>query len=179
MIGHCGQVLDLKWNPFNDHSIASASDDCTIRVWQIPEGGLTSNLTECMVELTGHKRKVLHIEWHPTAENVMISAGFDHLVIVWDISASAPILNIISCHIDMIYSLAINRDGSLIATTSKDKKLRVIEPRSGIVVSEGICHSGTKCTKSVFLESGKILTTGFSRHSDRQFAGSFAISLNF
>lgn len=35
----------------------------------------------------------------------------------------------------MIYSLAINRDGSLIATTSKDRKLRVIEPRSKIVIS--------------------------------------------
>lgn len=35
----------------------------------------------------------------------------------------------------MIYSLAVNRDGSLIATTSKDRKLRVIEPRTGIVVS--------------------------------------------
>lgn len=35
----------------------------------------------------------------------------------------------------MIYSLAVNRDGSYIATTSKDKKLRVIEPRTGIVIS--------------------------------------------
>lgn len=29
-IGHCGQILDLKWNPFDDHVIASASDDCTV-----------------------------------------------------------------------------------------------------------------------------------------------------
>lgn len=31
--------------------------------------------------------------------------------------------------------MSLNRDGSLLATTSKDKKLRVIEPRSGIVKS--------------------------------------------
>lgn len=35
----------------------------------------------------------------------------------------------------MIYSLAINRDGSLLATTSKDRKLRIIEPRTAIVVA--------------------------------------------
>lgn len=45
------------------------------------------------------------------------------------------ILKTINCHNDMIYSLAINRDGSLLATTSKDRKLRIIEPRTGIVVS--------------------------------------------
>ncbi|XP_055528253.1 coronin-1C-like isoform X4 [Wyeomyia smithii] len=171
VIGHTGQILDLKWNPFDDNMIASASDDCTIKVWKIPEGGLTSNLSECTVDLAGHKRKVMHIEWHPTASNVLISAGFDHLICLWDIGNSdKPLLNVISCHVDMIYSLTINRDGSLIATTSKDKKLRIIEPRSGIVVSEGVCHMGTKCSKAVFLDNNRILTTGFSRHSDRQYA---------
>ncbi|XP_058837542.1 coronin-1C-like isoform X2 [Topomyia yanbarensis] len=171
VIGHTGQILDLKWNPFDDNMIASASDDCTIKLWKIPEGGLTSNLSECSIELVGHKRKVLHIEWHPTASNVLISAGFDHLICVWDVgNTDKPLLNVVSCHVDMIYSLAVSRDGSLIATTSKDKKLRIIEPRSGIVVSEGTCHLGTKCSKAVFLDNNRILTTGFSRHSDRQYA---------
>lgn len=133
---------------------------------------MTSNLTESVVELTGHKRKILHIEWHPTAKNVLISAGFDHLIIVWDISNSNQnaILNVIDCHSDMIYCLAINRDGSLIATTSKDKKLRVIEPRSGIVITENQAHEGTKCSKVVFLDNNRVLTTGFSRNSGRQYA---------
>lgn len=30
VIGHSGQILDLKWNPFNDCVIASASDDCSV-----------------------------------------------------------------------------------------------------------------------------------------------------
>lgn len=30
VIGHTGQILDLKWNPFNDGVIASASDDCSV-----------------------------------------------------------------------------------------------------------------------------------------------------
>lgn len=150
-----------------------------IKIWEIPEGGLTSNLCEYKMELLGHKRKVLHIEWHPTASNILISAGFDHAVsimihrycyavliswwntsphriadshylftcnrlcaqvILWDVSNDAPqMIKMITCHTDMIYSLAINRDGSLIATTSKDRKLRVIEPRSAIVISVSWC----------------------------------------
>ncbi|XP_043465467.1 coronin-2B-like isoform X1 [Leptopilina heterotoma] len=168
--GHTGPVLDIKWNPFNDNVIASCSDDCTVKLWHIPDGGLSRNLTDWIVELQGHKRRVAYIEWHPVAENVLFSAGFDHLVIVWDINRGEAI-SVIDRHPDVIYSMSLNRDGSLLATTCKDKKLRVFEPRSGIVVSEGICHAGTKASKVVFLGgSGRLLTTGFSRHSDRQYA---------
>ena len=86
------------------------------------------------MELQGHKRRVAYIEWHPVAENVLFSAGFDHLVIVWDINKGEAV-NVIDRHPDVIYSISLNRDGSLLATTCKDKKLRVFEPRSGIVVS--------------------------------------------
>ncbi|XP_057338344.1 coronin-2B-like isoform X2 [Microplitis mediator] len=168
--GHTGPVLDIKWNPFNDNVIASCSDDCTVKLWHIPDGGLSRNLNEWLVELQGHKRRVAYIEWHPVAENILFSAGFDHLVIVWDINRGEAI-NIIDRHPDVIYSMSLNRDGSLLATTCKDKKLRVFEPRSGIVISEGLCHAGTKASKVVFLGgSGRLLTTGFSRHSDRQYA---------
>lgn len=29
---------------------------------------------------------------------------------------------------------------------------------------------GTKCSKVAFLDNGKLVTTGFSRHSDRQYS---------
>ena len=78
--GHSGPVLDIKWNPFNDNIIASSSDDATIKVWYIPDGGLQSNLTDWLVELSAHKRRVGFVEWHPTAENILASVGFDYLV---------------------------------------------------------------------------------------------------
>ena len=55
--GHSRPVLDIKWNPFNDNIIASASEDCTVKLWYIPDGGLglASDLTEHLVELQGHR----------------------------------------------------------------------------------------------------------------------------
>ena len=41
----------------------------------------------------------------------------------------------ISCHKDTIFSMSWNRDGSLFATTCKDKKIRVIDPRQNVVVA--------------------------------------------
>lgn len=40
----------------------------------------------------------------------------------------------IDCHTDVILSMSFNTDGSLLATSCKDKKMRVIEPRSGAVL---------------------------------------------
>lgn len=168
--GHRGPVLDVKWNPFNDNIIASCSDDCTIKLWYIPDGGLNSHLTEWLIDLHGHKRRVGYIEWHPTAENILVSAGFDHLIIVWDVGKGEAI-SVIDCHPDVIYSISFNKDGSRLATTCKDKKLRVLDPRTGFVISEGVCHAGTRSSKVAYLGgTGRLVTTGFSRHSDRQLA---------
>lgn len=41
--GHTGPVLDIKWNPFNDNVIASGSEDCTVKLWHVPDGGITGN----------------------------------------------------------------------------------------------------------------------------------------
>lgn len=51
-----------------------------IKLWYIPDDGLSCNLNECLKELHGHRRRVGYLEWHPIAENVLASAGFDYLV---------------------------------------------------------------------------------------------------
>jgi len=44
-------------------------------------------------------------------------------------------LSTIDCHSDIVHSITFNRDGNRLATTCKDKKLRSIDPRSGLVVA--------------------------------------------
>ena len=55
---HTGNVLDFDFNPFHENMIASGSEDTTIKIWGIPEGGLTENVTEPLADLRGHERKV-------------------------------------------------------------------------------------------------------------------------
>jgi len=54
--------------------------------------------------------------------------------IVWNTKTSQPV-HVVDVHNDLILCLAWNRDGSLFATTSRDGRIRLIEPRSGTVVS--------------------------------------------
>ena len=79
--GHKGPVLDIAWCPHNDNVIASASEDCVVKVWQIPDGGLTRNVTESVVDLIKHQRRVGLVLWHPSAQNILLSAGSDNNVI--------------------------------------------------------------------------------------------------
>lgn len=61
MSGHKNIVLDVAWNPFNENQIASASEDCTVKLWTIPDEGLKEILTECDVDLSRHQKKVVLI----------------------------------------------------------------------------------------------------------------------
>jgi len=166
--GHKGAVLDIAWNPFNDNLIASTSEDLVIRLWSIPDNGLTKNLTEPVLELTGHQRRCGFLLWHPTAENVLLSAGTDFKILIWNVG-NASIITSIELP-DLIFHCSFNYDGSKLCVTCKDKKIHIIDPRTGEEICEGNGHEGAKPQKAIYLKNGKIFTTGFSRMSERQYS---------
>ncbi|XP_037347834.1 coronin-6 isoform X2 [Talpa occidentalis] len=133
--GHTAPVLDIDWCPHNDNVIASASDDTTIMVWQIPDYTPVRNITEPIITLEGHSKRVGILSWHPTARNVLLSAGGDNMIIIWNVGTGEVLLSLDDMHPDVIHSVCWNSNGSLLATTCKDKTLRIIDPRKGQVVA--------------------------------------------
>ncbi|RXN08474.1 coronin-2B-like isoform X2 [Labeo rohita] len=75
--GHSAPVLDVKWDPFNDLRVASCSEDCTVKVWDIPPNGLKADLKTPSKDLSAHSRRVSIIEWHPTARDLLLSSAYD------------------------------------------------------------------------------------------------------
>uniref|UniRef100_A0A672M8E1 Coronin n=2 Tax=Sinocyclocheilus grahami TaxID=75366 RepID=A0A672M8E1_SINGR len=172
--GHRGNVLDIKWNPFNDFCIASCSEDTTVKIWDIPEHGVLKNITVPRKELQCHSRRVGLIEWHPTADNIIFSTGYDYQVMVWKLDVPEQVIKnpvrSISVHSDVVLSMSFNTDGSWLATSCKDKKIRVIDPRTGTLLQETNCKSH-KASKVLFLGNLKmLLSTGNSRWNHRQIA---------
>ncbi|XP_037796752.1 coronin-6-like [Penaeus monodon] len=168
--GHKGPVLDIAWDPFNDNVIASGSEDCVVKVWQIPDHGLVTTMTEPVVDLVHHQRRVGLVLWHPTANNILLSAGSDNVIVIWNVGCGEALITIDSVHPDLIYSCSFNWDGSLLLTTCKDKKIRIINPRDGEVFEEATSHEGSKATRAIFLRNGLVFTTGFSKRSERQYS---------
>lgn len=167
--GHTGAVLDTDWNPYNDYIVASCAEDCKVMIWSIPEKGLTENLNTPVLSFDKHTRKVGHVMFHPSAENVMLSSGADLVIKLYDLQKGVEKQDITG-HMDIVNSITWSYDGSLIATTCKDKKIRLIDPRANKIVQEANTHQGIKGTRVCWLgDSDRILTTGFSKTSDRQY----------
>ncbi|KAG7459041.1 hypothetical protein MATL_G00227040 [Megalops atlanticus] len=172
--GHRGKVLDIKWNPFNDFCIASCSEDTMVKIWEIPKHGVLKNITVPCKELQGHARRVGLIEWHPTANNILFSTAYDYQVMIWNLDFPEQVIKnpvkTIGLHMDVVLSISFNTDGSRMATSCKDKRIRVIDPRTGALLQEANCKSH-KANKVLFLGNLKmIFSTGNSRWNHRQIA---------
>lgn len=165
---HKAKVLDFAFNPFNDNLIATGGEDCYIKLSQIPEGGLKENLTTAAVSFAGHEKKITNLRWHPTANNILTSASHDRTVKLWDASTGSEVLSYDGFE-DTVFNFDYNRNGSQLAVISKDKKIRLYDPRDSKTVTEIATHAGTK-KSSVFYVSkhGLIGSVGFTRGSLRQ-----------
>lgn len=114
-------------------------------------------------------RKVGHVVFNPAAENVLASSSGDFTVKLWDIEAGAAKLSLKVG--EVIQSMSWSANGSLLVTTSRDKKLRIWDARQEKPAVETAGHAGAKNSRAVWLgEHDRIATTGFSRMSDRQLA---------
>lgn len=173
--GHTAVVLDTDWHPFNDHIIASGSDDGKIFIWHVPKDfTLFTDAEEPadvapVSKLAGHSRKVGQVVFNPAAENILASASGDFSIKLWDIGTGQSTLAL--KHNDIVQSLTWNATGNMLATTSRDKKLRVWDVRQERPAHVGPGHEGAKNSRAVWLgEHNRIATTGFSKMSDRQLA---------
>lgn len=173
--GHKGPILDTAFNPFNPQEIVSVSDDGKVFIWTIPDDFSIKSSNPDEIEdittpkkiLSGHTRKVGHVKFHPCAENVIATSSMDYSVKIWNTKTGEALITL--KHPDLVTCFAFNYNGSKLVTTSRDKKLRIWDIRSGEIISEGQGHTGAKPSRVVWLgNTDRIITTGFSRLSDRQ-----------
>lgn len=64
--------------------------------------------------------------------------GCDNAIIIWNVGTGEALINLDDMHVDVIYNVSWNRNGSLICTASKDKKVRIIDPRKQEIVAVSV-----------------------------------------
>jgi coronin-1B/1C/6 len=164
--GHKGKIFDLKFSPFCSDLLASASEDCTVKLWKIPEEGLKEDITNDAQTYTGHKRKVSLVAFNPLAADVIASSSVDYSIQVWNMIKS-EVYSLCKIH-GAPTSLDWNENGSLIAATDSDKKITVFDPRANKEIFTHVVTDG-RGQKFVWTGNDTFAYTGISKKNEREF----------
>ncbi|XP_067641651.1 coronin-7 isoform X2 [Eurosta solidaginis] len=167
--GHTDTVTDLEFSPFHDGLLATASQDCLVKIWHIPEKGLEQSLTEPECVFSHKQRRVETVGFHPTADGLLHSTAMG-CVTLFDITMQKEIFTN-NEHPEVIQSVSWKQDGTTLATSCKDKNVRIIDPRAGDAPIQMVAesHQSIKDSRVVWLgNQTRILTTGFDAARLRQ-----------
>ena len=162
--------MDFDFSPFNESLLATASEDSTVKLWSIPEEGITRDRQEPDAELRGHGKKLILAKFHPSADYTMATSSLDMTVRLWDIAQQtcAAVFDKVT---SATTGLEWSHDGSLLGAITKDKNLFVFDPRNNDVCSSVAAHEGARPQKLVWLGDSKtIMSCGYSKLSEREFA---------
>ena len=165
--GHKGIVTDLKFSPINPYLLASSSEDGTVKLWNIPEEGITSDLTTENQAFSGHTRKALLINWCPTVYEVIATLGNDSDLCVWDITNS-EVLHKIKLEDTSAFSLDWNANGTLLGCLLKNKKLHIFDVRKSESVMSCEGHDSSKIQKLHFADGPYVYSSGHNNKGYRE-----------
>lgn len=142
--------MDFEFSPFNDALLATASEDGTIKLWILPEEGITQDVSEADAELKGHAKKLILSRFHPVADYTMASAGADSTIRIWDITAHKYVLVYDEAK-NVATGMEWSHNGSLLGAITKDKVLNVFDPRKEGQALTAQTHEGARPQKMCWL----------------------------
>jgi WD40 repeat protein len=149
LVGHSAWVWDLALSP-DFRTLASASADRTVRVWDLELGELVSTLT-------AHTATVGTLAYSPTGDR-LASAGWDGSVVLWDTQTWLP-LQASAEHSSRVYAVSFSLDGTLFATSANNGELIVWSAEAGEPIQTLQVGEGT-VRALLFAPDGQLLITG-------------------
>ncbi|XP_074621834.1 coronin-7-like [Acropora palmata] len=164
---HSDFVTDMDFSPFDGRILATGSYDCSIKLWKIPDEGINQELSSTLCKLPSQSGRVENVLFHPSASEVLGSSCGTSLT-VWDLQKQQSKYNLDS-HGDIVQSFCWKGDGSLSATSSKDKKIRILDPRCSSIVGQCDGFSGLIDSRILWLgTTDRILGSGFNAAHHRE-----------
>lgn len=116
--GHAHYVMQVKFNPKDTNTFASASLDRSIKVW-----GLGSHSPHYTLE--GHERGVNCVDYYPSGDKPYILSGADDQTVkIWDYHTKA-IVHSLDGHTNNVCAVMFHPKLPIIASASEDGTVRI------------------------------------------------------
>lgn len=163
---HGDWITCLKFSPFKENLLATCSNDCSIKLWEIPEGGLKEDLKEELIKYTGHAKRPHIIDFHPCCPDIAASCGNDPVVHCWNVAKAEDICSVTLPEVPN--GLTWNINGSLLGATSKEKAY-IMDPRANaITVTVESCQGSRKGAKMNFVSENTFVVLGANNKQERE-----------
>uniref|UniRef100_A0A3P8SBI7 Coronin n=1 Tax=Amphiprion percula TaxID=161767 RepID=A0A3P8SBI7_AMPPE len=164
---HSDVVTDLDFSPFDESLLATCSGDETVKLWHLndPEQQQPSG-----PELTLHPGlgRLELLLFHPTSSG-LLALSSSRSPLIWDTSRQEAPLAALEQHGDLVQSLSWKHDGSLLASSCKDKMLRVFDPRAQLTpVQSAKSLQSNKDSRLLWVKDDRLLSTGFDMMWSRE-----------
>ncbi|XP_068100274.1 coronin-7 isoform X1 [Hyperolius riggenbachi] len=162
---HSDVVTDFAFSPFDDNLLVTGSADQTVKLWHLAQ---TSDEGDAKGSLNVTGGQVKALQFHPSADALLVSAAGKSAQI-WDL-AQLKSLSALDNHGDQIQSVCWSQDGVLLATTSKDKRLKIFDVRKSTGASQDAQgHDNNKDSRVIWTNSNNhLLTSGFNQVRERE-----------
>ncbi|HEY9646706.1 MAG TPA: WD40 repeat domain-containing serine/threonine-protein kinase, partial [Chroococcidiopsis sp.] len=133
--GHGGLFASVNGVAFaaDGATLASASDDRTVRLWDAHTG-------KAVAVLRGHTQAVQTVAFPPDGSTVLVSGGRDRTIQVWDVTERRSI-RALTGHQHQVNALAFSPDGRHLASGSADKTVMLWDFATGEVVTTVTGHA--------------------------------------
>jgi WD40 repeat protein len=153
LANHSARVRSLALSPDGARAV-SASDDHTLKVWDLERGTLERTLT-------GHSDVVRAVALLPDGERA-VSASDDHSLRVWDLSSGREEASI-DTQLDWIRGLVVLPRTSLVASISDDRTIRIWDLFQGKVVRTLRGHTAEVNSIARMPDGESLVTAGDDR----------------
>ncbi|MBH8572812.1 protein kinase [Nostocaceae cyanobacterium CENA369] len=156
LTGHAASVRSIAISP-DGQTIASGSDDNTIKLWHLDNGNLKSTLTLPSGLLKRETTWYTSIVFSRDGQTI-ISGCLDKSIKVWDWSSGKQ-LRKLKGHSDRVNAIALSPDGQTLVSGSRDNIVKVWNLPTGQLIRNLTGHSNSVHTLAISPD-GQILASG-------------------